>query len=171
VQRILNETGMPPERLELELTESTIMDDVEETVKRLSALKSMRVHVAIDDFGTGYSSLSYLQNFPIDRVKIAQTFVRDICTDPGDAAIVETILAMARSLKLEVIAEGVETAEQFAFLMSRQCNDMQGCYFAVPLLPQDLERLLREGCVPLGKSQEGLGPPDKAGRSISGQPG
>jgi diguanylate cyclase (GGDEF)-like protein/PAS domain S-box-containing protein len=149
VGRILGETGMSPELLELELTESMIMEHVEETVKRLIALKSMGLHLAIDDFGTGYSSLSYLKNFPIDRIKIAQTFVRDLSTDPGDAAIVETVLAMARSLNLEVIAEGVETEEQFAFLASRQCNEMQGYYFAAPLWPQDLERLLREGSVPL----------------------
>ncbi len=101
VQRILDETGMPPELVELELTESMIMEDADETVKRLRALKNMGVHLAIDDFGTGYSSLSYLKNFPIDRIKIAQTFVRDLSTDPGDAAIVETVLAMARSLNLQ----------------------------------------------------------------------
>jgi diguanylate cyclase (GGDEF)-like protein len=155
VRRTLEETGMSPELLELELTESMIAEDAGETLNRLSALKCMHVHLALDDFGTGYSSLSYLRKCPIDRIKIAQTFVRDMSTDPGDAAIVETILAMARSLNLEVIAEGVETAEQFGFLRSRQCNEMQGYYFAVPLLPQDVERLLREGSVPLAKRPEG----------------
>ena len=155
VGRVLGETGMPPELLELELTESMIMEDGDKTVKRLMALKGMGLHLAIDDFGTGYSSLSYLKNFPIDRIKIAQIFVRDISTDPGDAAIVETVLAMARGLNLEVIAEGVETEEQFAFLMSRQCNEMQGYYFAFPLSPQDVELLVREGSVPLHKRSEG----------------
>ncbi len=154
VRCTLEETGMSPELLELELTESMIAEGADETLNRLSALKSMQVHLALDDFGTGYSSLSNLRKCPIDRIKIAQTFVRDISTDPGGAAIVETILAMARSLKLEVIAEGVETAEQFGFLRSRQCNEMQGHYFSVPLLPQDLERLLREGSVPLAKRSE-----------------
>jgi len=155
VRCTLEETGMSPELLELELTESMIAGDADETLNRLIAIKNMHVHLALDDFGTGYSSLSYLRKCPIDRIKIAQTFVRDMPTDPGDAAIVETILAMARSLKLEVIAEGVETAEQFGFLRSRQCNEMQGYYFAVPLLPQDVERLLREGSVPLAKRPEG----------------
>jgi diguanylate cyclase (GGDEF)-like protein/PAS domain S-box-containing protein len=148
---ILAETGMPPERLELELTESMIMEDAEEMVKRLGALKSMGLRLAIDDFGTGYSSLSYLKNFPIDRIKIAQTFVRDIATDPGDAVIVETVLAMAASLRLEVIAEGVETEEQYAFLRSRHCHAMQGYYFAIPLWPRDVEPLLRRGALPLGE--------------------
>jgi predicted signal transduction protein with EAL and GGDEF domain len=154
VRCTLEETRMSPELLELELTESMIAEGADETLNRLSALKSMQVHLALDDFGTGYSSLSNLRKCPIDRIKIAQTFVRDISTDPGGAAIVATILAMARSLKLEVIAEGVETAEQFGFLRSRQCNEMQGHYFSVPLLPQDLERLLREGSVPLAKRSE-----------------
>jgi diguanylate cyclase (GGDEF)-like protein/PAS domain S-box-containing protein len=155
VQRTLDETGMSPELLELELSESMFAEGGDETLQRLRALKGMGVHVAIDDFGTGYASLSYLRKCPIDRVKIAQTFLRDISANPDDAAIVETILAIARSLALEVIAEGVETAEQFAFLGSRQCDDMQGYYFAVPLLPQDVERLLREGSVPLAKRPEG----------------
>jgi predicted signal transduction protein with EAL and GGDEF domain len=151
VREILDETGMPPHLLELELTESMIMEDVDETVNRLRALKAMGVHLAIDDFGTGYSSLNYLKNFPIDRIKIAQAFVGDLSNDQGDAAIVETVLAMARGLKIEAIAEGVETEEQFAFLMSRQCTEMQGFYFSVPLGPHDMECLVREGSVPLSK--------------------
>ncbi len=151
VREILDDTGMPPHLLELELTESMIMEDVDETVNRLRALKAMGVHLAIDDFGTGYSSLNYLKNFPIDRIKIAQAFVGDLSNDQGDAAIVETVLAMARGLKIEAIAEGVETEEQFAFLMSRQCTEMQGFYFSVPLGPHDMECLVREGSVPLSK--------------------
>jgi diguanylate cyclase (GGDEF)-like protein/PAS domain S-box-containing protein len=148
VQGILGETGLAPQLLELDLTEGMMMGDADETVHRLRALKDMGLHLAIDDFGTGYSSLAYLMKFPVDRIKIAQTFVRDIATDPSDAAIVETVLAMGRSLKLDVVAEGVETEEQFEFLMSRQCNEMQGYYFAAPLAPLDVERLVREGSVP-----------------------
>ncbi len=102
-------------------------------------------------FGTGYSSLSDLKNFPIDRIKIAQTFIRDISTDPSDAAIVETVLAMARGLKLRAIAEGIETKEQLEFLVSRQCSEMQGYYFSAPLDPQDVEHLVRQGSVPVAR--------------------
>ena len=142
VSRVLRESGLPPASLELELTESMLMENGEETVSKLQALKEMGVSLAIDDFGTGYSSLGYLKNFPIDRIKIAQIFVRDIAVDPGDAAIVETILAMARSLGLKVIAEGVETREQFEFLRTRQCGTMQGYYFSMPVSVDGLSALL-----------------------------
>ncbi len=145
VDRILAETSLAPDCLELELTEGMLVEHVEETVKKLRALKEMGVRLVLDDFGTGYSSLSYLKDFPIDRIKIAQTFVRDVCTDSGDAAIVETILAMARSLHLEVIAEGVENQAQFDFLVSHNCKEMQGFYLARPVSGDELARLLREG--------------------------
>ncbi len=151
VGRTLAESGLAPEHLELELTESMIMDDAKDTVRTLTALKDMGVSIAIDDFGTGYSSLSYLKKFPIDRIKIAQDFVRELSTDPGDAAIVETIIAMARSLNLKVIAEGVETHEQLAFLSSRGCTDVQGYYFSRPIpgdtLTQYFGQWLRSGQV------------------------
>jgi diguanylate cyclase (GGDEF)-like protein/PAS domain S-box-containing protein len=151
VRAVLAESGLEPEYLELELTESILMDDAEGTVKTLHDLKAMGVRLAIDDFGTGYSSLSYLKHFPLDRMKIAQEFVRDISTDPGDAVIVETIIAMARSLGLDVIAEGVETLEQLSFLLKRGCVEMQGFYFARPLPARDLtacfEDWLGEGAV------------------------
>ena len=111
----------------------------------------MGVSIAIDDFGTGYSSLSYLKKFPIDRIKIAQDFVRELSTDPGDAAIVETIIAMARSLNLRMIAEGVETREQLSFLSERGCTDVQGYYFSQPIpgetLTQYMGSWLRSGQV------------------------
>jgi diguanylate cyclase (GGDEF)-like protein len=161
VAHILDETGLTPSLLELELTESVIMDDVEETVTRLAALKAMGVHLAIDDFGTGYSSLSYLKRFPIDRIKIAQCFVQGLPTDSGDQAIVETIIAMARGLNLAVIAEGVETGAQLAFLCAHRCQAMQGYYFAPAVAPEEIDRLLREDPPPLGS--RGLGPQAAAG--------
>ena len=133
VQSVLRDSGMDARYLELELTESMIMEDAEETVKTLSGLKEMGVTLSIDDFGTGYSSLSYLKNFPIDKVKIAQEFVRDIPGDPGAAAIAETIIAVAKGLGLGVIAEGVETRDQLDFLRTRGCFDAQGYYFSRPI--------------------------------------
>ncbi len=133
VSRVLADTGLAPGLLELELTESILMEHLTSTIKTLRALKAMGVRLSIDDFGTGYSSLHYLKNFPLDRIKIAQEFVRDLSTDPGDAAIVETIIAMAGSLDLEVIAEGVETLDQLKFLRARECTSMQGYYFSYPI--------------------------------------
>jgi predicted signal transduction protein with EAL and GGDEF domain len=149
VRSVLEQTGVSPECLELELTESMIMHRGEETVRTLAALKDLGVWLSIDDFGTGYSSLSYLKKFPIDRIKIAQEFVRDLSTDPGDAAIVEAIIAMARSLRTGVIAEGVETREQLDFLLSRGCVEMQGYYFARPLPADRAQHCLTE-CVQQG---------------------
>jgi diguanylate cyclase (GGDEF)-like protein/PAS domain S-box-containing protein len=122
-----------PNSLELELTESIFMAPVDVTVKTLRELKARGINLAIDDFGTGYSSLNYLKHFPIDRLKIDQSFVRDIVTEKDDAAIVEAIIAMARTLGIGVIAEGVETREQLEFLRGRQCHEMQGYYFARPM--------------------------------------
>jgi diguanylate cyclase (GGDEF)-like protein/PAS domain S-box-containing protein len=133
VTAALEANGVPAGWLELELTESMIMHKGEETVRTLRRLKDLGVWLSIDDFGTGYSSLSYLKKFPIDRIKIAQEFVRDLTTDPGDAAIVEAIIAMAHSLRTAVIAEGVETREQLHFLLSHGCEEMQGYYFSKPL--------------------------------------
>lgn len=130
---IIQETGIDPAYLELELTESMIMEDAEGTIRTLRELKEMGLRLAIDDFGTGYSSLSYLSSFPIDRIKIAQRFVRDVPTDARNGAIVETIIAIARSLGIEVIAEGVETPRQVEFLRSRGCDDVQGYYFSRPI--------------------------------------
>ncbi|ALC15033.1 putative diguanylate cyclase [Desulfuromonas soudanensis] len=132
VEGVLKETGLEPELLEIELTETTVMESIEEAITTLTDLKIRKVNLAIDDFGTGYSSLIYLKHFPFDRIKIAQEFVRNIPGDPEDRAIVEAILVMGRSLKLAVIAEGVEKKEQLDFLTKRHCHEMQGYYFGRP---------------------------------------
>lgn len=144
VEAILQETGLPPQFLELEMTESTVMGNIQEAILTLTDLKIRNIHLAIDDFGTGYSSLVYLKHFPFDRIKIAQEFVRDIPGDPDDEAIVDAILMMARSLKLEVIAEGVEKRAQLQFLKARHCREMQGFYFSPPLSGQQMQQCLRD---------------------------
>jgi EAL domain-containing protein (putative c-di-GMP-specific phosphodiesterase class I) len=133
IKRVLATTGLAPHLLELELTESILMDNVDDTLRTLARLEGMGIKFAIDDFGTGYSSLSYLKRFPIHTLKIDRSFVRDISTDPDDAAIVTAIIFMARSLNLQVTAEGVETAEQSDFLRSLNCDHVQGFYFDRPL--------------------------------------
>jgi diguanylate cyclase (GGDEF)-like protein/PAS domain S-box-containing protein len=142
VRTILAETGLEPRYLELELTESVLMQDVESTAAVLQALKSMGVLLAIDDFGTGYSSLTYLRRFPIDSLKIDQSFVRDTTNDPDDAAIVSAVISMGRSLRQRVIAEGVETREQLAFLKSHSCDEGQGYYFGRPVGAEEFAKLL-----------------------------
>jgi len=142
VALILQETGLAPHYLELELTESILMHDAESSASVLEALKAMGVRLAIDDFGTGYSSLSYLKRFPIDTLKIDQSFVRDIVTDADDATIVSAIIGMGKNLKQRVIAEGVETHEQLAFLRARQCDEGQGFHFSHPLPAEDFAQLL-----------------------------
>jgi len=138
VAEVLEETGLEPRYLELELTESMTLD-VEYTVKTLVQLKQLGIQISIDDFGTGYSSLSYLKKFPIHKLKIDRSFVRDIMDDPNDAAIVNTIIAMARHLKLQVIAEGVETVEQLHYLRQNHCHEVQGYYFSEPIPKEKTE--------------------------------
>lgn len=145
VALILSETGLSPELLELELTESILMQDAEASALVLTALKRMGMQLAIDDFGTGYSSLSYLKRFPIDTLKIDQSFVHDVATDADDATIVSAMIGMGRSLKQRVVAEGVETLEQLAFLRAHQCHDGQGFQFSQPLCAEDFRRLLGSG--------------------------
>jgi diguanylate cyclase (GGDEF)-like protein len=145
VTQILEETGLDPVYLELELTESTLMGDASDTVCKLLHLKKMGISISVDDFGTGYSSLSYLKHLPIDTIKVDRSFVRDIANNPDDAAIVDAIVAMAHSLKLNVIAEGVETREQFEYLQHLKCQQAQGYYFARPLNPQQFEAFLVQG--------------------------
>jgi diguanylate cyclase (GGDEF)-like protein/PAS domain S-box-containing protein len=135
--------GIPPQLLELELTESILLEHSDDTRRTLDALKQLGVTLAIDDFGTGYSSLSYLKRLPIDRVKIDQSFVRDLATDSDDLAIVRAIISLARAMRLGVIAEGVETVEQLATLRREDCHDYQGYLFAHPLDAGDIERMLR----------------------------
>jgi|GEM_PF-215031 len=143
IRTILDETGIAPHLLELELTESMMMNDVEHAVGILRDLKSLGLHLSIDDFGTGYSSLAYLKRFPIDLLKIDQSFVRDITIDPDDAAIVTSIISLAHSLRLKVIAEGVETEAQLGYLQRHGCDFMQGYYFSRPLPADESEQLLR----------------------------
>jgi len=145
VRQVLAETGLAPRHLELELTESMIMRDPEQVIGVLRQLADMGVQLSVDDFGTGYSSLSYLKRFPIDKVKIDQSFVRDITTDPDDAAIAKTIVSIAHDMRLKVIAEGAETEGQVSMLRGYGCDEMQGYLFSRPLPPQELEALLREG--------------------------
>jgi diguanylate cyclase (GGDEF)-like protein/PAS domain S-box-containing protein len=145
IERVLKETGFDARWLELELTESVIMEDVQTAIMTLTDLKIRNINLAIDDFGTGYSSLIYLKHFPIDRIKIAQEFVRDIPTDPDDAAIVEAIIAMARTLNLSVIAEGVEKQEQLQMLRWHRCSEMQGYYFARPMEVKDFNHEFFDG--------------------------
>ncbi|ATQ79145.1 diguanylate cyclase [Massilia violaceinigra] len=138
----LERHGVPPELLELELTESSLMVNTERTIKTLKDLKWHGVQISIDDFGTGYSSLAYLRRFPIDKLKIDIAFIREVTSNPDDAAIVQAILGMAHSLKLHVIAEGVETAAQLAFLKRNRCDQVQGYFFSRPLALPELEALL-----------------------------
>jgi len=135
MEKTLEETNLKPETLEIELTESVLMVNVENNIQILSSLKDMGLKISLDDFGTGYSSLSYLKRFPIDTLKIDQSFVRDIATDPDDAAIVTAIIAMAKSLNFKTIAEGVETEEQLKFLCEHGCQEIQGYYFSRPMPP------------------------------------
>jgi diguanylate cyclase (GGDEF)-like protein/PAS domain S-box-containing protein len=145
VLSVLQDTGLNPRSLELELTESVIMKRPESTGSILKTLRERGVRVAVDDFGTGYSSLSYLRKFPIDALKIDQSFVRQITTAPVETTIVAAIISMGRSLKLRVIAEGVETQEELAFLQTHQCDEAQGYYFSRPLPPHEFAKLLETG--------------------------
>ncbi len=138
----LAESGLAPERLELEITETVVMQDAEVTIATLRRLKSMGVRISIDDFGTGYSSLSYLKRFPIDVLKIDRSFLSRVTEDSDNQAIVRTIVALARTLKLEAVAEGVETIEQFDFLRTLGCDRAQGYLLGRPLVAADVEALL-----------------------------
>jgi diguanylate cyclase (GGDEF)-like protein/PAS domain S-box-containing protein len=142
---ILKDTDLDPTSLELELTESVLMKRPESTSSVLQALRAKGVQVAVDDFGTGYSSLSYLQKFSIDALKIDQSFVRRITTAPDETTIVTAVISMARSLKLRVVAEGVETRKELEFLQAHQCDEAQGYYFSRPVLPEQFAKLLETG--------------------------
>ena len=142
---ILRETGLNPKSLELELTESVLMKRAESAVAVLQALRARGVQLAIDDFGTGYSSLSYLSRFPIDALKIDQSFIRQITATPDETPIVTAVISMGQSLNLRVVAEGVETQEELAFLQAHQCDEAQGYYFSRPVLPKQFARLLETG--------------------------
>ncbi|GAD21239.1 EAL domain-containing protein [Acidovorax sp. MR-S7] len=146
VARVLAVTGAPPGQLKLELTESLLVEDMEATIATMEALRAHGVGFSLDDFGTGYSSLAYLKRMPLEQLKIDQSFVRDLLTDPNDAAIVRTIIALADSLGLEAIAEGVETVQQRDWLAQAGCQCYQGYFFSRPLPSDRLEHLLSTRC-------------------------
>lgn len=161
VKRLLEETGADPSMVEFEFTESVIMEKAVTTIDILKELKGMGITLSVDDFGTGYSSLSYLKHFPIDRIKIDQSFVAELARDRDDAAIVEAVVSLAHILNLRVLAEGVETEEQVRFLENLGCDEAQGYYMAQPLKAADaacfLEPGYRAGISPL-RHREIAGP-------------
>ena len=143
VQRILQETGINPSLLKLEITESTVLGSIEDTIAKMRELQRLGIGFSMDDFGTGYSSLQYLKRLPLNQIKIDRSFVRDIASDPNDAAIVRTIIAMTDALGLDVIAEGVETEAQRAFLEENGCHAFQGYLFGKPMPLAEFEEKLR----------------------------
>jgi diguanylate cyclase (GGDEF)-like protein/PAS domain S-box-containing protein len=148
VKRVLKETPVSPRSLDVEITESAMMQNTFITVSALEQLKGIGVTVSLDDFGTGYSSLSYLKGFPIDTVKIDRSFIRDLTTDPDSAAITSAIISMAKTLNLRVTAEGVESEEQLAFLRAHGCDEMQGFLFSPPVAADQATEILRESPPP-----------------------
>jgi EAL domain-containing protein (putative c-di-GMP-specific phosphodiesterase class I) len=142
VREALSSSGADPRFIELEITEGAMMDDAESTIAKMAELRALGLHLAIDDFGTGYSSLAYLKRFPIDRLKIDRTFVRDLGQDAGGAAIVQAMIQLAHSLGMVVVAEGVEDAAQEACLREWRCDLMQGFGYARPLPVQEATALL-----------------------------
>jgi EAL domain-containing protein (putative c-di-GMP-specific phosphodiesterase class I) len=144
LRKVLKETGMSPDHLELEITESVIMRNADFAVSVLSVLSELGIHISIDDFGTGYSSLAHLKRFSVNTLKIDKSFVRDVVLSSTDAAIATAIIAMGNSLNLNVIAEGVETQSQYDFLKLNNCDQVQGFLFCRPLPPDELLELLRK---------------------------
>jgi EAL domain-containing protein (putative c-di-GMP-specific phosphodiesterase class I) len=143
VRRVLHETGLAPQYLELELTESLLLSNADVVFSVLQQLTAMGLRLAIDDFGTGYSSLSYLKKFPVSKLKIDRSFIRDIAVNPDDMAITTAIISMAKSLNLKVIAEGVENEAQMSFLRAHECDEIQGYYFCKPLAAGEVADKLR----------------------------
>jgi EAL domain-containing protein (putative c-di-GMP-specific phosphodiesterase class I) len=142
VLEILNETGLDPSRLELEVTESVLLDTAEYSSLTLTTLRAAGVRIALDDFGTGYSSLSYLHKFSVDKIKIDRSFVQSLDTDSDSDAIVQAMVDLARAMRVDVTAEGVETTGQREFLRKIGCNELQGYLLSRPLPADDMERLL-----------------------------
>jgi len=145
VSRVLEETGLEPQFLELELTESIFLKNLERTVKALKVLRKMGVNISIDDFGTGYSSLSYLKYFPINKLKIVEPFISSVSFSPTDEVIARAIIALAHTLNMKVVAEGVEKKEQMQFIRSLKCDELQGNIFSIPLPPEEIGKLLKKG--------------------------
>jgi EAL domain-containing protein (putative c-di-GMP-specific phosphodiesterase class I) len=144
IAEALEETGLEPKYLELEITESNAMQNADNTIYTLRELKALGVRISMDDFGTGYSSLNYLKRFPIDTLKLDQSFVREITSNPTDAAIATAVIAMAHTLNLKVIGEGVEKEDQLEFLRARGCDYIQGYLFSPPLAVENLEAYMSE---------------------------
>jgi diguanylate cyclase (GGDEF)-like protein/PAS domain S-box-containing protein len=144
IASVLAETGLPPSELEIEITESVLLTDTEAAAKSLTGVHELGVHLSVDDFGTGYSSLTYLRRFPVQKVKIDQTFVRDLCTDPENACIAKAIISLGHSLGLRVVAEGVETKRQLDYLRDAGCDEAQGYFIARPMSTENCEIYLRE---------------------------
>jgi EAL domain-containing protein (putative c-di-GMP-specific phosphodiesterase class I) len=144
VRKTVLESGIDPDKLDIELTESLVLDDINETIRKMEALRDIGVRFSMDDFGTGYSSLAYLTQLPLDKLKIDQSFVRNIGVKDSDAVIVQTIIGMARNLRMEVIAEGVETEAQRIFLEKNGCPVCQGYLFGKPVPYEEFMRQLRE---------------------------
>ena len=144
VKHILQKTGLEAKYVELELTESVIMNDRSQTLSNLHQLADMGIALSIDDFGTGYSSLSYLKKLPVDTIKIDRSFVCDICTDDEDKAITEAIIVLGKALNLKIIAEGVEHIDQLNYLTSQGCHLIQGYLFSKPVNADELTRLLNK---------------------------
>jgi EAL domain-containing protein (putative c-di-GMP-specific phosphodiesterase class I) len=140
VANALINTQVPADHLELEITESVVMENAEDMISVFHELKKMNVHLAIDDFGTGYSSLAYLKRFPVDTIKVDRSFIQDIPGDSEDVAIVTGVIAMAKGLGLKVVAEGVENVSQQEFLKEKGCDYIQGYYLSEPLPPDEFER-------------------------------
>ena len=143
-KKVLEETGVGPEAIEIEITESMLMSDTENAIAALNDLHELGIHVAMDDFGTGYSSLSYLRRFPIDTIKIDQNFISEIVNNKDDAEIIRTIISMGKTLNRQIVAEGVETAEQLEMLKEYDCDQIQGYYLSPPVPGDELTGLLRE---------------------------
>ena len=154
LRAILTDVRLEPRYLEIELTETVLMQHSEATASMLRALKAMGIRLALDDFGTGYSSLSYLRRFPIDALKIDRSFVQEITGDSSDAPIIKAVIGMGKSIKLHVTAEGVETSDQFAFLQDRHCDEGQGYYFSPPVVAEQFAELLKSG---MGRKGRPLG--------------
>jgi len=144
VKRSLKESGLPPKDLNLEITEHIVMIDTQISGRIMSELKKMGIKISMDDFGTGYSSLRYLKRFPLVELKIDKSFIRDLPDHPDDVTIVKAILSLAHSLNLRVVAEGVESVQQFRFMRSHGCDEIQGYLYSPPLAPEECTRLLKE---------------------------
>jgi EAL domain-containing protein (putative c-di-GMP-specific phosphodiesterase class I) len=157
IGRVLRETGLAPQFLELELTESVLLANAEVMLPVVQKLKAMGLTLAIDDFGTGYSSFSYLRQFPVSKFKIDRSFIRDVAVNPDDAAITAAIISMAKSLRLKVIAEGVENEAQMSFLRAHQCDEIQGYYFSKPLATEQAADKLRSNAVHALSTSQGIG--------------